>query len=70
MSEDGSRLPGEPNHVTKGLELSAPPLDVQRGERAWRLNQWSLANDLIIHAHVMKHPEKPRRPEFRKLLGW
>ena len=44
------------NHVTRGLELSGSPTDLQQGERGWRLNQLPLANDLISHAYITKLP--------------
>ena len=44
------------NFVVRGFQLSVLPPDVQGGERGWRLNQLSMANDLINHVYVMKPP--------------
>lgn len=40
--------------MNKGLELAVPPPDLLGGERAWRLYQSPMANDLIIYAYIIK----------------
>lgn len=37
----------ETNQVIRGLKLSATPVDLQGEGKDWRLNQLSMANDLI-----------------------
>ena len=37
------------NCATRGLEFSAPPPDLQGGEKACKLNQSLITNDLINH---------------------
>ena len=46
--------------LIRGLKLSVPPPDFQDGERDWRLNQSTTANDLINHAYVMKSHKNPK----------
>lgn len=56
------------NHVTRGLELSGSPTDLQQGERGWRLNRLPMANDVIHFACVMKVALKPQSMGFGQLL--
>ena len=50
------------NHVSRGLELSVSLPDLREGgrERGWRLNQFSVASNLINNAHVMNKNPKDR----------
>ena len=54
--------------MTRGLELSVSPTDLQQGERGWRLNQLPVASDVIHFAYVMKLVLKTRSMGFRQLL--
>ena len=40
--------------LIRNLKLSAPPLNLQGGERAWEFSYSPLVNDFINHAYVMK----------------
>lgn len=44
----------------RGLELSIPPQDLQRGEKHRRVNSIANGHDLVNHDYVMKPPQKPR----------
>ena len=58
------------NQVMRGLKLSVPTLSpLWGGWRRWRLNQLSVANDLIIYGYVKKPPQNLRRTDWRELLG-
>lgn len=41
-------------HVTRTLELSAPPPDLLGGERGWGLSQSPTANAVIGHRFIRK----------------
>ena len=58
------------NQVMRGLKLSVLTLSpLWGGWRRWRLNQLSVANDLIIYGYVKKRPQNLRRTEIGELLG-
>ena len=60
----------ETNQVRRGLKLSVSTLSpLWGGWRRWRLNQLSVANDLIIYGYVKKPPQNLRRTDWRELLG-
>lgn len=44
--------------MIRGLELSAPHPDFERGERSWRLSESPMAKEFINHAHVIKTPKQ------------
>lgn len=53
--------------MNRGVKLSVPLPDFCGGERGWTLNQLPIANDLIIHAYIIKPSQKPKRTEPRRL---